>query len=75
MNLNTSQLLRGLVNGRRECLAKSITLIESSRKDHQTQAQQLLSNLNIDRSKIKQFQYNQTLRLGIAGPPGIFNQS
>lgn len=67
-------LAEGLLSGNRSCLAKSITLIESSRSDHQEQADLLLGYLaTADKqkeSKKPRFQHNKTLRLGFAGPPG-----
>lgn len=75
------KLAEGLLAGDRSCLAKSITLIESSRLDHQEQADLLLGYLAETDSKRrrrggektganKRFQHGKTLRLGFAGPPG-----
>ena len=70
------KLADGLLAGDRSCLAKSITIIESSRLDHQEQADMLLGYLaDKDSHKRKsgtsqRFQHGKTLRLGFAGPPG-----
>lgn len=68
------KLAEGLLNGDRSSLAKSITLIESSRYDHQVQADLLLGYLAESVShrdeKAERFQHGKTLRLGFAGPPG-----
>ena len=67
-------LAEGLLNGNRASLAKSITLIESSRNDHQIQADLLLGHLaETEKTKSaakRRFQCGKTLRLGFAGPPG-----
>jgi len=75
----TVELAEGLLNGDRTSLARSITLIESTRPDHQHQADLLMEHLakrttSVSASKvntpIKKFQHGKTLRLGFAGPPG-----
>ena len=45
MNIPVSELLTGLLARRRDCLARAITLVESSRADHQIQAQWLLQQV------------------------------
>jgi LAO/AO transport system kinase len=55
-------LAEALVAGDRRALAKAITLIESSRADHQARAQRLLDALLPHTG--------QSLRLGISGAPG-----
>jgi LAO/AO transport system kinase len=61
----TKLLFDGIKSHRRDSLAKAITLIESSNRDHQLQATLLLQAL------AKQEEgHAKTLRLGIAGPPG-----
>ena len=67
-------LFDGLTKGRRDCLARAITLIESSRPDHQIEANKLLEEI-AHKSKPKYYQNSHTLRLGIAGPPGEFLRS
>jgi LAO/AO transport system kinase len=49
-----------IVAGDRGALARALTLIESSRPDHQTQARALL----------RQLPARQTQRVGVTGPPG-----
>ena len=53
---------RAIAQGDRRALARAITLIESARADHRTQALALLSALGRDR---------QALRLGLSGTPGV----
>ena len=48
---------------RRRALAKSITLVESMREDHQDQAQILLNSILVHTGKAK--------RIGISGTPGV----
>jgi LAO/AO transport system kinase len=56
-------LVSGLVAGERRALAKAITLVESSRVDHQEQAQRLLEAV-LART-------GQAVRMGITGVPGV----
>jgi LAO/AO transport system kinase len=60
-------LLDGVLNGadpqRRRALAKAITLLESTRPDHRTQADELLNALLPHTG--------QAFRLGISGVPGV----
>jgi LAO/AO transport system kinase len=56
-------LADGLVAGNRRALAKAITLIESTRPDHQARAQALLAAL-LPRT-------GGALRVGISGVPGV----
>jgi hypothetical protein len=72
-----------LLSGDRAALARSITLIESSRADHQRLAQELLNNLATKVStkehsdeehaggKRRVFANGYSIRIGIAGPPGM----
>jgi LAO/AO transport system kinase len=62
----TKTLFDGVRAGKRDALAKAITLIESSNPSHQEQAAILLQHLAETSTK----QVKPTLRLGIAGPPG-----
>lgn len=56
-------LARGVREGNRRALAKAITLVESTRADHQRQAQELLELL---------LPYTgQAARIGISGVPGV----
>jgi LAO/AO transport system kinase len=61
-------LFDGIRAGRRDSLAKAITLIESSNHTHQQQAAELLQSLTEFATVSKPSK--PTLRLGIAGPPG-----
>ena len=56
-------LLKGLVSGKRSTLARAITLVESTRKDHQIFAQELLEKVL---SKT-----GSSIRIGISGVPGV----
>ena len=56
-------LAQRVLNRDRRALAKAITLIESTRTDHRTQADTLLNTL-LPRT-------GQSLRLGISGVPGV----
>lgn len=56
-------LVQGVLAGERRALAKTITLIESQRLDHQQRAQQVLSAL---------LPYTgRSVRIGISGVPGV----
>ena len=56
------QLVDGVLAGQRRALAKTITLIESTRSDHQLRAQQVLHQLLPHSGK--------AIRVGISGVPG-----
>ena len=56
------QLVDGVLAGQRRALAKTITLIESTREDHQQRAQQVLRKL-LPHS-------GRAIRVGISGVPG-----
>jgi LAO/AO transport system kinase len=56
-------LVEGVLSRQRRALAKSITLIESSRADHQTRAQKVLEALLPNTGK--------SIRIGISGVPGV----
>lgn len=63
MTATIKTLATGLRGGQRRALARAITLIESSRADHQAQAEQLLEQL---------LPYTgRSIRLGISGVPGV----
>jgi len=61
--VTVEQLAAGVRAGERRALAKAITLVESSRKDHQEEAQRLLEQLLPDTG--------QAARVGITGVPGV----
>jgi LAO/AO transport system kinase len=56
-------LVEGVLARQRRALAKSITLIESNRADHQVRAQQVLEALLPSTGK--------SIRIGISGVPGV----
>jgi len=56
-------LARAVVAGERRALAKAITLVESTRRDHQADAQRLLERLLPETGR--------AVRLGITGVPGV----
>lgn len=56
-------LLAGVLAGERRALAKTITLIESSRPDHHARAQDLLEQIMPHTG--------QSIRVGITGVPGV----
>jgi len=60
---NLDRLKDDLLKGQRRALAKAITLVESSRVDHQAQAQELLADILSHTGK--------SIRLGITGTPGV----
>jgi LAO/AO transport system kinase len=55
-------LLRDLRRGDRRALARAITLVESSRPDHRSQAERVIEKLLPETGK--------AVRVGISGPPG-----
>jgi len=62
-SFDTNILLKGLISGKRSTLARAITLIESTRKDHQVSAQKLL-----EKALPKT---GSSIRVGISGVPGV----
>ena len=70
MHPSTAILLRGLLRRDRASLSRSITLIESSRPDHRSQAELLLDALLACRPPPSTSSAPPTYRVGIAGPPG-----
>ena len=56
-------LLRKLLEGDRKALAKAITLVESSREDHQKEANDLLQKVLAQKSR-------SSIRIGLSGTPG-----
>ena len=57
------QVLRGAAQPQRRAIAKAITLLESTRADHRSQADELLTQLLPHSGK--------SFRLGISGVPGV----
>lgn len=62
-NPDPRELAEGIRAGSRTALARGITLVESSRADHQDIAQKLLAELLPDTGK--------AVRLGLSGAPGV----
>jgi LAO/AO transport system kinase len=60
---SVAALVEGVVSRNRRALGKAITLVESSRPDHQDQAQRLLEEL-LPRT-------GNAVRMGITGVPGV----
>lgn len=63
MNWQTEDIIDGLLAGKKQFLARAITLAESSRTEHKQQAEQILERALAVR--------NSTLRIGITGVPGV----
>jgi len=61
--VDIAELSEKILNGDRRALARAITLVESGREDHRTQATALLETL----AKSKR----QSLRIGLSGTPGV----
>ncbi|MEX1147258.1 MAG: methylmalonyl Co-A mutase-associated GTPase MeaB [Sphingomonadales bacterium] len=60
---NAADLGDKIRNGNRRALARAITLVESTRADHQDDAQKLLAALMPDTGK--------SIRIGLSGAPGV----
>ena len=63
LSADDRDLVEGVIAGRRRALAKTITLVESTRADHQQRAQAVLGALLPETGK--------SIRLGISGVPGV----
>jgi LAO/AO transport system kinase len=61
--VSAEQYVRGVLDGSRAGIARAITLVESTRPDHQRMAQQVLTELLPDTGK--------AVRIGITGVPGV----
>ena len=62
-NLSVQDYLQGILSGNRVILSKAITLIESSKKEHQELAQEIIEKCLPHSGK--------SFRLGITGVPGV----
>ena len=60
--MNINDLAKRVVAGERRALARAITLVESGRADHRSDAARLLAALPQD---------TQALRIGLSGTPGV----
>tara|TARA_B100000579_G_scaffold247075_1_gene203031 strand:- start:46 stop:1026 length:981 start_codon:yes stop_codon:yes gene_type:complete len=58
-----TNLLKKLLNGDRQALAKAITLVESAREDHQKEADELIR-------QILAHKRSPAIRIGLSGTPG-----
>ena len=63
MDVEAMSLVDGLLAGNRRALAKAITLVESTRHEHQQRAQQLLDTVLPHTGR--------SIRIGISGVPGV----
>lgn len=74
MTQPTMELAAGVLAGDRSCLARAITLIESTRADHRIQADLLTEHLVAQSHTQPPLAYRgqalHSMRLGVAGPPG-----
>lgn len=70
LSASDAELAAGVLAGQRRPLAKAITLIESTRSDHQARAEQLLAALLPHSGKI-----DRCIRVGISGVPGVGKSS
>lgn len=61
--MDKGELATGILAGDRRALARGITLVESTRKDHRKQAEQLLAELMP--------KTGGSIRLGMSGAPGV----
>ncbi|MET8174448.1 methylmalonyl Co-A mutase-associated GTPase MeaB [Streptomyces clavifer] len=62
-NIDIDAYVKGVLDGRRAFVARAITLVESTRRDHRVLAQQLLSELLPHSGRAR--------RIGISGVPGV----
>jgi len=67
-NISTEKIYKDLITGKRSALASAITLIESTKKDHQEESNKILS-WTLEHLKTKN-QANPTFRIGLTGAPG-----
>ena len=58
-----TNLLKKLLNGDRQALAKAITLVESAREDHQKESTELIQQILASKR-------SPTIRIGLSGTPG-----
>jgi LAO/AO transport system kinase len=65
--MDIDSLARGVADGDRRALARAITLVESGREDHRTQAVDLLEALK--------HEAREALRIGLSGTPGVGKSS
>ena len=63
MNRQVDSVCKAILSGDRRLVAKTITLLESSRDDHQVEGQAILEKLVPETGK--------AIRIGVTGPPGV----
>lgn len=63
MNRQVDSVCKAILSGDRRLVAKTITLLESSRDDHQVEGQAILEKLVPETGK--------AIRVGVTGPPGV----
>ena len=68
LDKNTRNLYDGLLAEDRGCLARSITLVESSKRAHALEARKLMTCIEKHLHDTKDHQHG--FRLGLSGPPG-----
>ncbi len=61
--IDDSALVDDILSGNRRALARAITLVESTRKDHRARTVSLLEKLGLSK--------RQALRIGLSGTPGV----
>ena len=61
--MDNSELAKGILGGDRRALARGITLVESTRKDHRQQAEEFLAELMP--------KTGSSIRMGMSGAPGV----
>lgn len=64
---SAEDIFKGIIKGKREALAKGITLTESKRQDHIDEGHKLVS---LTLEHIKKNQSKPTFRIGLTGSPG-----
>ena len=69
---STRDLYEGLLSGDRGCLARSITLVESSKRSHALEARKLMTLIE---KYLRATRDKQGFRLGLSGPPGNSSSS
>ena len=62
---DVADLVSGVLDGRRAAVSQAITLVESSRREHRTQARDLLAGLESGAHR------STAVRVGISGVPGV----
>ncbi len=73
--VTVEELIKGVLEGNRMLLSRAITLVESSRKEHQEMAQEViagcLKNAKCKMQSANGKMQNCSIRVGITGVPGV----